>query len=80
MKQAEIVKNKPYKLVWMQCRDKPELNGAVVEVVKKISGTMKTEKDRQLGNTYQRKSPVRYLLNIGIKVNAANLQEIRGTP
>jgi len=76
MKQADVVKNKPYKLVWMQCRNRPELNGAIVTVVKKIPGPPKKTRD-QLGMWHKAgKAPARYLLNIGIKVGAANLKEL----
>jgi hypothetical protein len=78
VKQAEVVKYKPYRLVWMQDRGRQELNGAVVEVVKIIKGPPKKPFVDYNGMPHGAgHGPKRYLLNIGIKVNAANLQEIK---
>jgi hypothetical protein len=76
MKQSEIVKYHPYKLVWMQDRGKPELNGTIVHVVKVIKGNIiKAYVDCNGMPHGEGRKPNRYLLNIGVKVNAANLQE-----
>jgi hypothetical protein len=78
MKQAEVVKYKPYRLVWMQDRGKPELNGAIVEVVKIKKGAPKKPFVDYNGMPHGTgRGPARYFLNIGIKVNAENLQEIK---
>jgi hypothetical protein len=77
MKQAEIVKHKPYQLVWMQTRGRPELNGAIVEVVRKQNMGKKPAFVDDNGMIHgEGRRPARYYLNIGIKVGAANLKEI----
>jgi hypothetical protein len=77
MKQAKIVKHKPYQLVWIQTRGRPELNGAFAEVVRKQGGG-KRPAHIDCNGTIQGEGrrPARYYLNIGIKVGAENLKEI----
>jgi hypothetical protein len=77
MKQRKIVKHKPYRLVCMECRGKPELDGTIVEVIGIKKGSPKKPFVDWNGIPHGAgHGPKRYFLNIGIKVNAANLREI----
>lgn len=77
MKQSEVVKHKPYRLAWMQCRNRLELNGVIVEAVRKKQGSPKKPFVDYNGMPHGAgRSPARFLLNIGVSVGAANLQEI----
>jgi hypothetical protein len=61
----------------MQDRGRPELNGSIVEVVKIKKGSPKKAFVDRNGIPHGAgHGPKRYFLNIGIKVNAANLREI----
>jgi hypothetical protein len=78
MKQADVKKHTPYKLKWMCCRGRPELNGMIVEVIRMFPGTVKKPHLDYSGMIHGKgRGPAKYLLNIGIKVGAANLQEYR---
>jgi hypothetical protein len=78
MTKREIVKHKPYRLVHMERRGRPELDGTIVEVIGIKKGSPKKAFVDYNGMPHGAgHGPKRYSLNIGIKVNIANLQEIQ---
>jgi hypothetical protein len=61
----------------MENRGRSELNGSIVEVVRKQSGGKKPGFVDSNGTIHgEGRWPARYYLNIGIKVGAANLKKI----